>query len=48
MIFLAFTTNLSVVKVPTSVHEALGDEKWRKTVIEEMEALEKKTRLGSW
>ncbi|XP_031280166.1 putative pentatricopeptide repeat-containing protein At3g16710, mitochondrial [Pistacia vera] len=42
--FLAFTTNLSAVKVPAPIHEALGDENWRKTVIEEMEAL----RLRRW
>ncbi|XP_031271629.1 uncharacterized protein LOC116130018 [Pistacia vera] len=43
--FLGFTTNLSTVKVLAPVHEALGDEKWRKTVIKEMEALEKKQDL---
>ncbi|XP_031268642.1 pentatricopeptide repeat-containing protein At1g62680, mitochondrial-like [Pistacia vera] len=45
--FLAFTTNLSGVKVPTPIHEAFGDEKWRKTMIKEMEALEKKQELGA-
>ncbi|XP_031264860.1 uncharacterized protein LOC116123194 [Pistacia vera] len=44
--FLAFTTGLSIVKVPAPMHEALGDKKWRKTVIEEMEAFEKKQDLG--
>ncbi|XP_031271280.1 pentatricopeptide repeat-containing protein At1g62670, mitochondrial-like [Pistacia vera] len=29
--FLGFITNLSIVKVPAPVHEALRDEKWRKT-----------------
>ena len=45
--FLGFTTNLSAMKVPALVHEVLGDEKWRKTVIKEMEAFEKKQDLGA-
>ena len=43
--FRVFTTNPSTIEVSKMVQEALEDEKWRKAVMEEMKALEKK---GTW
>ena len=38
----AFTVNqLSTVSIPSNVHDALADPKWRKAMNEEMEVLQK-------
>ena len=43
--FRAYTTNISFVKIPKSIHDALVVLKWRETFIEEMRALEVN---GTW
>ena len=37
---------MSSVEIPNAIQEALRDENWRKTINEEMQALEKNETLG--
>ena len=43
----AFLVSLNTISIPTTVSEALTNEKWKQAMNMEMEALEK-TKLGSW
>ena len=45
--FRAFVTNLSGEEIPRTIQEALRVPKWKKDVIEEMQALEKMGH-GNW
>ncbi|RVW76008.1 Retrovirus-related Pol polyprotein from transposon RE1 [Vitis vinifera] len=42
----AFLVSLNTISIPTTVSEALTDEKWKQAMNVEMEALEKKQNLG--
>ena len=42
----AFLVNLNTISIPTTISEALTNEKWKQVMNMEMEALEKKQNLG--
>lgn len=37
--YIVFTNHISSVSTPSSLHDALGDSKWKIAMVEEMEAL---------
>lgn len=43
-LFSAFTSHISCVEIPKTVHDALNVPEWKEAVLEEMRALEKKQK----